>query len=54
MSNPSDLVKTGSILAIVFLEGLAILRGINGWMLALALSLLAGMGGYTFGSKKRS
>lgn len=32
--------------AIVYLERLALLLGVDGWLLALALAALAGLGGY--------
>lgn len=41
-----------AILAILTLELLAILKGINGYTLALAIGAIAGLGGYTFGRKK--
>lgn len=35
-----------AIVAIAYLERLAILAGINGWLLALAVAAIAGLGGY--------
>lgn len=35
-----------AIVAIAYLERLAILSGIDGWLLALALAAIAGLGGY--------
>jgi len=34
------------IVAIAYLERLAILAGIDGWLLALAVAAIAGLGGY--------
>ncbi|GAH80882.1 unnamed protein product [marine sediment metagenome] len=35
-----------AVVAIAYLERLAILAGINGWLLALAVAAIAGLGGY--------
>jgi len=35
-----------AIVAIAYLERLAILAGIDGWLLALAVAAIAGLGGY--------
>jgi len=40
------VVTLVAIAAITYLERLALLAGIDGWLLALALAAIAGLGGY--------
>lgn len=43
-----------AIAAITILEGLAILKGIDGILLAGAVAAIAGLGGFTIARKKKS
>lgn len=43
-----------SIIAIVILEGIALLTHTDGALLAGSMALIAGLGGYTIGRKRRS
>ncbi|MBA7669719.1 hypothetical protein ES703_77852 [subsurface metagenome] len=43
-----------AIVAIMILEGLAILKGIDGALFGLAVTAIAGLGGYTIGRRTGS
>ncbi|GAH66407.1 unnamed protein product [marine sediment metagenome] len=47
MTKVPKLVTTlSAIAAIVYLERIAIMAGVDGWLLALAMAAIAGLGGY--------
>ncbi len=48
------IITIVAILAIVYLEGLALMAGINGTIFATAIAAIAGLGGYTLGIKKET
>ena len=43
------LTAFGAIIGITVLSGIAMLNGINGMLTALAMSAIAGLGGYSLG-----
>ncbi len=43
---PRMVTSLCAIAAIVYLERMAIIAGIDGWLLALAVAAVAGLGGY--------
>lgn len=48
-----NIVSIIAILAIVALEIVAITQGINGALLAGSIAIIAGLGGYTAGKKRK-
>ncbi len=48
------IITIVAILGIVYLEGLAIMAGINGTLFATVIAAIAGLGGYTIGIKKET
>lgn len=54
MSKSNLTSKTAlAIYAITILLSIALLKGINGVLLASALTLLAGLGGFAIGARKK-
>ena len=47
-----DKVAVTAICAITVIEGIALMNGINGAMLALTLAAIAGLGGYELGGAR--
>lgn len=43
-----------AIIAILILEGVALIKGINGAGLAASLAFIAGLGGYQIGKRRNS
>ena len=53
MATLKDLTTIIAILAIVALEVVAITQGINGALLAGSIAIIAGLGGYQVGKKRK-